>query len=103
MNLWSHQVWALGTNQLLLDLASCGGAAGFAVRCSLPALSHGVCMNNKWARHLCCVSAVIALHLNIGAVWMVIYIQTEVPKTQKYLSQKMYEGLPSLLCSPLAR
>lgn len=73
---WKQPKWscdpirfgALGTNQLLLDLTFRGGAGGFAVCCLLPALSHAVCMNNKWARHLCCVSAVIALHLNTGAV-----------------------------------
>lgn len=50
-----------------------------------------------------CVSSDCFAFKYRGSVWIVIYIQTEVPKTQKYLSQKMYEGLPSLLCSPLAQ
>ena len=50
-----------------------------------------------------CVSSDCFAFKYRGSVWIVIYIQTEVPKTQKYLSQKMYEGLPSLLCRPLAQ
>lgn len=75
---------------------------GFAVCLSLPALSHEVCMNNKWARHLCASSARFAFKYR-ESIGTIIYIQTEVPKTQKYLSQKMYELLPPLLCSPLAQ
>lgn len=77
----------LRTKSLLLDLSFPAALLDFAAWLLLPPLSREVWVSSEWARHLCASGDCFAFKC-MESISTIIYIQTEAPKPQKYLSQK---------------